>query len=250
VCAVLRRPPHLPFPQLFLGLLALALAVVWIAHVVGGAVHERNHLHDRMTVTGSARMPITSNLVKWSVSVTGSDSTREAAARTMQRDLKTLESFLQHAGLPRADVAEGVAEGETDVTRVSKTVTRTTFHVTQGLDVTTTRVDVVERAATALAQLLEEGIDVSAQPLEYITTDLATAKLKALRAATADARRRAQILVEGLGDRLGPMRSASLGVYQITPRDSTDVSNYGINDTSTRDKDVTAVVSATFAVES
>ena len=45
------------------------------------------------------------------------------------------------------------------------------------------------------------------------------------------------------------MRSSSLGVYQITPRDSTDVSDYGINDTSTRDKDVTAVVTATFAVK-
>ena len=45
------------------------------------------------------------------------------------------------------------------------------------------------------------------------------------------------------------MRSSSLGVYQITPRNSTDVSDYGVNDTSSRLKDVTAVVSATFAVK-
>jgi hypothetical protein len=44
------------------------------------------------------------------------------------------------------------------------------------------------------------------------------------------------------------MRASSLGVYQITPRNSTDVSNEGINDTSSRAKDVTAVVSVTFAV--
>ena len=44
------------------------------------------------------------------------------------------------------------------------------------------------------------------------------------------------------------MRVSSLGVYQITPRDSTDVSDYGVNDTSSREKDVTAVVTATFAV--
>ena len=46
------------------------------------------------------------------------------------------------------------------------------------------------------------------------------------------------------------MRSSSLGVYQITSRDSTEVSDYGINDTSTREKDVTAVVTAGFDVES
>ena len=74
------------------------------------------------------------------------------------------------------------------------------------------------------------------------------AKFDALAAATADAQRRAEILVQGLGSKLGGMRASSLGVYQITPRDSTDVSDYGISDTSTRDKDVTAVVTATFAV--
>ena len=71
----------------------------------------------------------------------------------------------------------------------------------------------------------------------------------ALAAATTDARRRADILVRGLGGSLGGMRSSSLGVFQITPRNSTDVSDYGINDTSTRDKQVTAVVSATFDVK-
>jgi hypothetical protein len=39
------------------------------------------------------------------------------------------------------------------------------------------------------------------------------------------------------------------GFYQVTPRNSTEVSDYGINDTSTREKDVTAVVSVTFGLE-
>ena len=63
-----------------------------------------------------------------------------------------------------------------------------------------------------------------------------------------EARNRAEILAHGLGGKLGRMRSSSQGVYQVTPRDSTDVSDYGINDTSSREKDVNAVVSATFAV--
>jgi len=72
--------------------------------------------------------------------------------------------------------------------------------------------------------------------------------LDALAAATGEARRRAEILVHGLGGKLGRMRSSSQGVFQVTPRDSTDVSDYGINDTSSRKKDVNAVVSATFDV--
>ena len=52
-----------------------------------------------------------------------------------------------------------------------------------------------------------------------------------------------------LGGKLGPMRASSLGVYQITPRNSTEVSDYGIDDVSSRLKDVEAVVDVTFRVE-
>jgi hypothetical protein len=39
-----------------------------------------------------------------------------------------------------------------------------------------------------------------------------------------------------------------MGVFQITPRYSTEVSDYGINDVSSVDKDITAVVRVTFAI--
>jgi hypothetical protein len=245
-----RRRFNSPVPELFLGLLSLALAAVWVAHMFAGTIHEARHARDTMTITGSARMPITSNLVRWSLTVGADARTPQAAAHTMRRDLETVEAFLRGGGIPAKEMAESVVQSETIVTRISKKKTRTTYRVSQGLDVSTRKIDVAEGVSVRLAELIERGIDVSAEPLEYISTDLAKAKLDALQAATEDARQRADILVRGLGGHLGTMRSSSLGVYQITPRDSTDVSDYGINDTSSRDKDVTAVVSATFAVKS
>jgi hypothetical protein len=38
------------------------------------------------------------------------------------------------------------------------------------------------------------------------------------------------------------------GVFQITSRFSTDVSDYGIYDTSSKEKDITAVVSVSFGL--
>jgi hypothetical protein len=40
-----------------------------------------------------------------------------------------------------------------------------------------------------------------------------------------------------------------MGVYQITPVDSTNVSDMGVNDTSTIDKKVTAVANVTFRIK-
>jgi uncharacterized protein len=243
------RRPSAGIPEVFLGLVVLAAAAVWIAHVVASTIHDSRHRGDTITITGSAHKPIASNLVEWSVLVSGTGPTRVVAASALHGEVVRVASFLRRAGLETGDVAPQVVESETIVTRINKHKTRTTYRVSQALVVSTTKLDVVQAAATRVGDLLEQGIDVSAQPLEWISTDLEEAKLEALGAATAETRRRAEIIVKGLGGKLGHMRSSTLGVYQITPRNSTDVSNYGINDTSSRLKDVTAVVTATFAVD-
>lgn len=239
----------LPFPELFLGLLALAIAAVWIAHIVAGTIHDAKHASDTLSITGSARRPIASNLVEWSLVVRGAGSTRVAAARQLAAASRTTLAFLHAGGMPSSDLSPQVVTSETIVTRVNKHVTRTSYLVSQELDLSTTRIDAAQALTQRVGGLLERGIDVSADPLRFVSTHLEEAKLQALAAATGEARRRAEILVKGLGGKLGHMRASTLGVYQIVPRNSTDVSNYGIDDTSSRLKDVVAVVNATFAVQ-
>jgi hypothetical protein len=223
---------------------------VWIGHIFASTIHDAKHAHDTITITGSARKPIGSDLVQWELEVKGEAGTEVAAAYEARTAGSSLVAFLRKAGIAPKDISPEVVQSEVVTTRIDKKHTRTTYVVSQGYGVSSRQIDVVAGAATRLGTLLEQGIDVSAQPLAYISTNLDAAKLDALAAATAEARRRAEILVKGLGGHLGGMRASSLGVYQITPRNSTEISDYGVNDTSSRLKDVTAVVSATFAVRS
>jgi hypothetical protein len=235
-------------PELFLGLLSLAVAAVWIGQIFATTIHDAKHTTDTITITGSARKPISSNLVQWKLRVDGKAATPVTAARRSRLAGRALLAYLRDAGIQADAIAPEVVQSGVLVTRVNKHLTRTTYVVSQGFDVSTSEIDTVQAAATRLGSLLEQGIQVTARPLAFISTDLEEAKLEALSAATAEARRRGDILVKGLGGKLGKMRASSLGVYQITPRNSTQVSDYGISDTSSRLKDVTAVVSATFAV--
>ncbi|SRR5712691_974121 len=244
-----RRTPVIALPELFLGLLSIGAAVVITAHIFAGTIHDARHVHDTISITGSAHKPISANLVRWSLSVSGEASSAPRAARRLRRESVAVVAFLRRAGVPAPAISPAVVTSETLVFRLPKHRTRTSYRVAQRLEVSTRQIDVVERVATRLGELIEGGVNVSAQPLEYLSTELTQAKLDALEAATEEAHRRAEILVHGLGGKLGAMRSSSLGVYQITPRDSTDVSDYGINDTTSREKDVTAVVTATFAVK-
>jgi len=70
-----------------------------------------------------------------------------------------------------------------------------------------------------------------------------------LALATKDAHDRALSMAEAVGSDIGAVRSAKMGVFQITRPYSTDVSDYGIYDTSWIEKQITAVVRVTFAVK-
>ena len=66
--------------------------------------------------------------------------------------------------------------------------------------------------------------------------------------AKQEAKERAKRMAESAGNRVGPLTEASTGVFQITAPNSTEVSSWGINDTSTQEKKVTAVVNVSFAL--
>lgn len=108
------------------------------------------------------------------------------------------------------------------------------YRLTQNFTVSSKDSPRVEELAGRLSALLNQGVPA--------------ARLQALDAATRNAKERAQTIVRDLGGRLGKVRSTRLGVYQVVPRNSTDVSDYGIDDTSSRNKDVVSVVTLTFAV--
>jgi hypothetical protein len=235
-------------PELLFGLVAISVAVVLTAEIFSGTIKDVRHTRDTLSVTGSARVPISADLVRWYVAVAPTARTPAVAARRLRGQAAAVRAFLRDAGIPASAISADVVTTETRVIPLSKKRRRTIYIVSQRLEVDTRRIDVVEQAATRLGSLIERGIAVSAGPLQYISTELTKAKLDALQKATAEARRRAEILVNGLGGKLGRMRSSSQGVYQVTPRDSTEVSDYGINDTTSREKDVNAVVSVTFAV--
>ncbi|HNQ44545.1 MAG TPA: SIMPL domain-containing protein, partial [Candidatus Cloacimonadota bacterium] len=73
-------------------------------------------------------------------------------------------------------------------------------------------------------------------------------KKQLLAEATADAVARAQEISGSAKTRLGKMREARAGVFQITEPYSTDVSDYGIYNTSTRQKSISVTLTAVFGL--
>ncbi len=96
---------------------------------------------------------------------------------------------------------------------------------------------------------MEQGVELESDAPEYIYTKLGDLKIQMLAEAARDSRVRAEQIASSTGAKIGPLRSARMGVIQINPADSTEVSNEGNNDTTSEEKDILTVVASTFALE-
>lgn len=235
--------------------LALAVALPLSASIAIGGVKDIKQARDTVVVTGSARYPIAANLATWTLRASAQGRTPSAAIKALRGKVAQIDAFLARGGLP----ASSINEPPIQVTQVTLTVPTglkkpafrhvRAWHVSQTFAIQTTQIDSLVHVASQVGDLLATGTDVSVSPISYLSTKLTTAKFAALRLAVADARKRASTIAEGLGAHLGPVQKTALGVYQITPRNSTQVSGSGIDDTTSQLKDVEAVVTVTFLIQ-
>ena len=123
------------------------------------------------------------------------------------------------------------------------------YSLSQYVEVRSGDVDKIIGVSRESTELIDQGIQFTSSLPEYFYTKLDALKIEMLAKATANAKQRAESMARATGNRVGLMRSARMGVFQITPITSTDVSDYGVNDTTSLDKKVMAVVTVSFAIE-
>jgi hypothetical protein len=239
------------FPQLFLGLAVVSAGLVAGAGALREGLKGRSR-EDMITVTGSARRTVSSDTIVWRASITSTLGTPADASKELGAWVGRLQSFLRSAGAADSEVRlEPVStetipqlgpDGRTETGRVGG------YKLTRSFEVRSSRVkeitDVVQKSGT----LLTEGIPLTAQPPQYLYAQLPQIRPDLLADASRDAKTRGDRLVAAAGGQLGRLQSVSAGVFQITAPGSTDTSGEGVYDTSTIDKDVTAVVNLTFAM--
>jgi hypothetical protein len=248
-----RTKPHL------LGVLAglfLAAGLVWSAMLVTRAWLKIAEW-ETISVTGSARKAVRSDLVIWRGSFTADGDTLLVAQRNLKGDLAKVEAFLIASGMTNFQIGpisikelqattelKAAQKGESDITQ-QKTVG---YRLTQTVEVRSAETERVTRLDQDSTTLVEQGVMFAASAPEYIYTRAGEAKVEMLAEATKDARARADQIASQGGRAIRQLRSARMGVFQITPVLSSLTSSEGVNDTTSLEKTVTAVVTASFSL--
>lgn len=230
-------------PQLVgLALVAGALLVGLI--VVADGIRDRGAV-DTVTVTGSAKRQVASDFVVWNASISVEESTTASAVARLDRWVRRTVVVLRQAGIQDAELT--VAPVVTE--RIVGQFGEITFLLTRSLQVRSDRIDAVLSAIAASDRLLAEDVPLTARPPQFTYTKLAALRPALTSRATKDALRRAEAIVKITGGKLGRVIDVSVAPFQVTDPGSTEVDDYGIYDTSTQVKEVTAVVNLTLSVK-
>jgi hypothetical protein len=97
--------------------------------------------------------------------------------------------------------------------------------------------------------LTDLGVQIQTVSVDFFYTKLSDLRVELLSQASKNAKERAAAIAKSTGDSIGSVKDASQGVFQVTQKNSTDISDYGSYDTSTIEKKVTAIVRASFEVK-
>ena len=233
--------------------LIIAVGAIISTFLFSHAVVSYQKLQNQaLSVTGSASQEITSDLAVWKAYYEVRSKDLKSGYAKITADKNNVKSFLISNGMKEEDInfspvssypvykklGNGYDSNEIDGYRLS-----------QNVEVSSKNVDAATKLSQEAFKLIEKNVELSSNTVEYYVSNLDELKIKMLAAATKDAKQRAKSMVESTGGHIGAMNSAKMGVFQIVAKDSTDVCDYGIYNTSAKDKKINAVVNATFTIK-
>jgi uncharacterized protein len=207
-----------------------------------------------ITVTGAARQDITSDQAVWSADYSTEADTMAEAQQKLKGYTEKVEAFFRERNITNAEISAITIQrlkpqaNQMDMTdpATKKTIG---YHLQQNIRLESTNVQQALALEQQSVALVEQGVELDDQGIQFIYTKTAEAKIEMLAEATKDARMRAeQIALQG-GRKLRGLKSAKMGVFQITARNSNETSAEGVNDTGSKDKTIRAVVTANFTLD-
>jgi len=238
-------PRSLIFPA---GILTIGLA--FGAMVLAGPLRDFVHAHQAVTVKGYAERRLESDFALWSATITTRGKQVNEAADQMDKDTRAVTDFLLAQGIPK----ENILVSDLTTTELSKSTNGANvdieeldgYKLNRNIQVASTDVDSISKLSGSAPVLLRNGVEMSFNPTEYYCTKLAGLKVTMLGEAVQDAQQRAEEIAGKSGRKIGGLRSANQGVFQITAIYETETSDGGALDTASREKSIKAVVTAEF----
>ena len=227
--------------NIFAGLvLAVGLAVAGY-FVSDGLVHLRGG-ERAVSVRGLSERDVKADMAIWTIQYTVTDNDLSLAQAALSEQGTKIEAFLKKQGLP----ANEVRVQRVDVTDLlaqqyrPDNIQNGRYILTKTYLVRTENVALVDTMFRNVGDLIADGVILSSpnggqmQAPSYIFTGLNDVKPDMIAEATKNAREAAQKFAEDSGARVGEIKAAYQGLFQINARDDDNTMESGVIDKRVR----------------
>lgn len=228
------------------------LALIMATLLITSTWRSGQQAQQTLTVIGSAKMDIESDMGVLRGSINTMDIRLADAITAVMRQQPRVAEFLAAQGIKPQQVEwfPPTSYGNNEFTAQGFQTGRIlNYSVSQRFQVKVNDTKRIKDIAMQLTELIASGINLQMETPEYYYSKLSDVKINIQAEAARDAQNRAERIASATGQKLGKLRSARMGVIQITPKNSNVVSDYGINDVTSVQKEITAVVHASFEID-
>ncbi len=207
---------------------------------------------DVIAVTGSSYKTVTSDSGRLEFEISARSATKASAYEIVNKQLPQVKQYLLDKGIKENEIEVKTSSGYNSYKQTPNGNTTNEiayYNLSQPLTVSSNDVQKIKEISIDITNLINKGIDINVYQPAYFYSKLSDMKVQMLEEATKDAKQRADAMLKATHNRTGKIQSVRMGVFQITPVDSTNVSDMGISDTSTIEKKITSVANVTFQIK-
>ena len=239
------------YQVVILGLLIAAGAILSTTILSNAVVEFQKLQNQTIRVTGSASQNVTSDFATLALRITARTPDLKSGYAKMENDANIIKDFLVKNGIDASTIDVYPVDSYEYYRRNGAYSSNEIegYNVSRWVKVSSKDVKKLAQISKDAGSLVNQNVNINLNNVEYLVSNLDDLKVKMVGEATKNAKARAESMVAGTNSKIGTMNSARMGVFQIVPVNSTEVSDYGINDTSSLEKKVISTVNVTFNVK-
>lgn len=219
--------------KLHINTILIALAIIATALIGSDAFKSRNTNKNSISVTGLGSESFVSDLIVWSGSFAKRNYSLKQAYYELEKDKQVIQDYMIDEGLKSSNLIFSAVDINKEFKNIYdekgnyKGQEFVGYRLTQEVEIESKQVEKVEGISRNISELINRGIEFDSKSPRYYYTGLAELKLKMISAATKDANNRAKNIAKNAESKVGKLKSAKMGVFQIVGQNSSESYSWG-----------------------
>lgn len=216
----------------YINLIAIVATIILSVSMLTNAYKNRNKPNDTINVTGLGEKDFQSDLIVWKGYFKKKNANLKEAYKLLNQDRENIKKYLMSKGVVEKEIVfssvdidkEYLDSYDSDGNRHRKFAG---YSLIQHVEIESKEVEKIENIAREITELINLNVEFYSNRPQYYYTQLSKLKIEMIASATNDAKVRADNIAENSGAKLGDLKYARMGIFQIIGQNSNEDYSWG-----------------------